>query len=73
MLNESNAHVIQIAIDYLQASLVAGGYRYRAHETGSDWVVSADDMARLGRALLDGHEDAYSHWATVSDAVEVSR
>lgn len=72
-MNTSNARNKQIAIDYLQASRTSRGYRYRAHETSSDWIVSARDMARLGRMLSAGQTDAYSQWASSTDSVEVSR
>lgn len=72
-MNTSNARNKQIAIDYLQASRTSRGYRYRAHETSSDWIVSARDLAKLGRMLSAGETDAYSQWASSTDSVEVSR
>ena len=83
-MNTSNQRHKQIAIDYLQASRTSRGYRYRAHETSSDWIVSARDMAKLGRMLatsdtsvdLDDSRSpasAYDRWASSTDAVEVSR
>lgn len=51
-----------------------GEYRYRAEETGSEWLVPEADLVRLGAALLDGHAIAgvYSLWCaeTVMDEVE---
>jgi len=70
-MNTSNHK--RIAIDYLQASRTSRGYRYRAHETSSDWIVSARDLAKLGRMLSAGETDAYSQWAGSTDAFEVSR
>ena len=74
----------RLAIDFLQATRTARGYRYRAHETSSDWVVSARDLARLGK-LLDAADtrvdcddptsaaSAYDRWCAQTNAVEVSR
>lgn len=83
-MNTSNERNKAIAIEYLQATRTSRGYRYRAHETASDWVVSARDLARLGRLLaasdasadLDSSRSAasaYDRWCAATDAVEVSR
>ena len=74
-----------IAIHYLQATRTSRGDRYRAHETSSDWVVSARDLVRLGRMIaaedlaeIEGRSlgrdpSAYDRWCAVTNAVEVSR
>lgn len=83
-MNTSNARNKRIAIEYLQATRTSRGYRYRAHETSSDWIVSARDMAKLGRMLatsdtsvdLDDSRSAasaYDRWCEKTNAVEVSR
>ena len=70
------------AIHYLDAKRTRYGYRYRASETGSDWVVSARDLARLGKLLdaADLHADrddatsaasAYDRWCRTTKAIEV--
>ena len=83
-MNTSNARHKQIAIQFLQATRTSRGYRYRAHETSSDWIVSARDLARLGRMIvaddlaeMDGQSprvpSAYDRWCAATNAVEVSR
>ena len=49
-----------------------GEYAYYAYETRTWWVVSEEDLARLGAALLDGHGtgDDYSLWCAGIVAVE---
>lgn len=82
-MNTSNYKAI--AIHYLQATRTLRGYRYRAHETSSEWIVSARDLAKLGRMIvaedlaemngksLGRGPSAYDRWASSTDAVEVSR
>lgn len=72
-LHCSRSDAIERAAEALRADVTTDGrYRYYASETGSHWLVSADDMAALGAALLAGHSlsECYSIWCADSDAAE---
>ncbi len=59
------ASAIAAAAGYLEASQSDAGWTYLAEETGETFVVTDDNMAKLGAAVLAGRaSDAYSYWCT---------
>lgn len=70
------ADAVAAAVEALKAEEREDGqYVYHADETDSDWLVDADDLSRLGAALLSGIElsDAYSIWCSETSSEEVER
>lgn len=56
---------IRAAVERLNAVLLKdGNYRYHADEVGRDYLITTEEMASLGAAILSGHEDfdTYSLW-----------
>ncbi len=59
------ASAIAAAAGYLEASQSDAGWTYLAEETGETFLVTDDNMAKLGAAVLAGRaSDAYSYWCT---------
>ena len=64
---------IDLAVTHINADAfeARGLYLYYDDPTDEHYIVSADDMAELGRMLSAGTRDAYSHWCNQSSATEV--
>jgi hypothetical protein len=62
---------IRAAADFLGAHKAADGYTYHAPETGAWYLISEEDLAELGAAVLCGHgERAYSLWCAAHPGME---
>lgn len=64
--NEVDEEIKAAAARLKAVRLADGRYAYRADETHSWWLVTADDLADLGS------DEDYSEWCSSSDGEEVS-